>query len=104
MLVRKKKEQQVERMEFHEWREKSKEDGTRYFRANYHAGNWRFSTTLKTDPEWENIPSPSADLWLTLRDLLWRRYQRKKGSWNIIERIDVMLEKEHGIPRPMQHE
>lgn len=84
------------RMEAHEWREKTKE-GTRYFRATYHAGSWKFQKTLKTDPDWEQIPEPDADLWLTLRDILWRRYQRKRGSWSIIEKIDQKLEKDFGI-------
>lgn len=58
---------------------------------------WRFQTTLKTDPEWEQIPHPDADLWLTLRDILWKRYQRKRGAWAIIEAIDKLCEKEFGI-------
>ena len=87
---------QGERMEAHEWREKTSE-GTRYFRATYHAGNWKFQKTLKTDPDWEQIPHPDAELWLTLRDILWKRYQRKRGSWSIIEKIDKLLEKDFGI-------
>lgn len=84
-------------MEAHEWRVKSKEEGTRYFRAIHHAGSWRFQKTLRTDPDWEQIPHPDAELWQTLRDILWKRYQRKRGSWVIIEKIDKLLEKEFGI-------
>jgi hypothetical protein len=32
-----------------------------------------------------------------LRDILWKRYQRKRGSWSIIEKIDKLLEKDFGI-------
>ncbi len=84
-------------MEAHEWRVKSKEEGTTYFRAIYHAGAWRFQKTLKTDPDWEQIPHPDAELWKTLREILWKRYQRKRGSWTIIEKIDKLLEKQFGI-------
>jgi hypothetical protein len=84
-------------MEAHEWRVKSKEEGTRYFRATYHAGAWRFQKTLRTDPDWEPIPHPDAELWQTLREILWKRYQRKRGSWSIIEKIDKLLEKDFGI-------
>lgn len=83
-------------MEAHEWREKT-EEGTRYFRATHHAGGWRFQKTLKTDPDWEQIPHPDAELWMTLRDILWKRYQRKRGSYSIIEKIDKLLEKDFGI-------
>jgi hypothetical protein len=83
-------------MEAHEWREKT-EEGTRYFRATHHAGGWKFQKTLKTDPDWEQIPHPDAELWMTLRDILWKRYQRKRGSYAIIEKIDKLLEKDFGI-------
>jgi hypothetical protein len=83
-------------MESHEWNDKT-EDGKRYFRATIHAGSWRFQKTLKTDPDWESIPNPDAELWLKLREILWKKYQRKRGSWTIIERIDKMLEKNFGI-------
>lgn len=83
-------------MEAHEWREKT-EEGTRYFRATHHAGTWKFQKTLKTDPDWEPIPHPDAELWQMLRDILWKRYQRKRGSWSIIEKIDKLLEKDFGI-------
>ena len=82
-------------MESHEWREKGADD-TRYFRATHHAGKWRFQTTLKSEPDWTPIEHPDKELWLTLRDMLWRRYQRKKGAWLVIEKIDLLLEKEFG--------
>ncbi len=80
----------LESMESHEWRENT-EDGVRYHRANHHAGRWTFQTTLKTDPDWETIPLPDKDHWLALRDILWRKYQRKRCPWKFIEEIDKIL-------------
>ena len=34
----------------------------------------------------------TRDLWITLRDLLWRKYQRKRCPWRLIEAIDKLLE------------
>lgn len=81
-------------MEMHEWNERT-EDGKRYYRATHHAGSWRFQTTLQTDPEWETLETVSLELWLELRDMLWRRYQRKKCAWELIDKIDKMLEKDY---------
>ncbi|BCU76256.1 hypothetical protein [Luteolibacter sp. LG18] len=83
-------------MESHEWRERT-EEGVRYYRANRHANKWTFITTLKTDPDWETVdPVPEA-LWRELRDVLWRKYQRKRCPWKFIEDIDKMLGDE---PKP----
>lgn len=30
--------------------------------------------------------------WVTLRDVLWRKYQRKRCPWRFIEAIDKLLE------------
>ena len=77
-------------MESHEWHERTPE-GVRYNRANYHAGRWTFLTTLKTDPDWETVDPVPEELWRELRDVLWRKYQRKRCPWKYIEDIDKLL-------------
>lgn len=78
-------------MDKHEWRERT-EEGVRFWRATRHAGRWTFQTTLKSDPEWELIDPVPRELWEALRDVLWRKYQRKRCPWELIERIDKLLE------------
>ena len=78
-------------MESHEWREKT-EEGTRYWRANRHAGEWTISTTLKSDPDWARIDPVPREIWEQLRDVLWRKYQRKRLPWERIAQIDKILE------------
>jgi hypothetical protein len=77
-------------MESHEWHERT-EEGVRYNRANYHAGRWTFLTTLKTDPDWETVDPVPETMWRELRDVLWRKYQRKRCPWKYIEEIDKIL-------------
>lgn len=77
-------------MESHEWRERT-EEGLRFYRANYHAGRWTFLKTLKTDPDWETVDPVPEELWRELRDILWRKYQRKRCPWKYIEDIDKLL-------------
>lgn len=83
----------LRRMESHEWRERG-EDGIRFWRATRYCGNWEFKTTLKKDPDWEDIDPVPRELWEKLREILWRKYQRKRCPWKLIEDIDKILESE----------
>lgn len=78
-------------MESHEWRERT-EEGLRFWRATHHAGKWQFQTTLKSDPDWEPIHPVPRELWAELRDILWRKYQRRRCPYSWIEEIDRLLE------------
>jgi len=75
-------------MESHEWKEII-EEGCRFFRANFMGGRWRFlTTTLKRDPVWEVVESPTLEHWRELRTLVWNKYQRKRCPWERVENID----------------
>ena len=45
----------------------------------------------RDDVEWEHVELTRAH-WVTLRDVLWRKYQRKRCPWRFIETIDKLLE------------
>jgi hypothetical protein len=77
-------------MESHEWRERT-EEGLRFWRASRHANRWTFQTTLKTDPDWHPIDPVPKEVWAELRDVLWRKYQRKRCPWEWVEQIDKIL-------------
>ena len=62
-------------MEVHTWKERTEEVG----RAE------------RDDVEWERVELTRAH-WVTLRDVLWRKYQRKRCPWRFIETIDKLLE------------
>ncbi len=83
-------------MEYHTWKEKT-EEGTQMYRAGYHASRWtlehmpKVGRALKENVDWQPVEF-TREHWETLRDILWRKYQRKRGSWRIIEEIDKLLE------------
>lgn len=77
-------------MESHEWNEKT-EEGKRFYRASYHGREWRIITTLKTDPEWEHLEEPPEEVWRALRDIVWKKYQRKRCPWERVRDIDKIL-------------
>jgi len=68
----------------------------RYYRAEYHGGRWTIASQLKGEEDWTSHDPPDEALWRQLRDLLWRKYQRKRCPWKQVEEIDRLLEGEAG--------
>ncbi|MCD7798127.1 MAG: hypothetical protein LUG84_01785 [Akkermansiaceae bacterium] len=84
-------------MESYIWKEKSRGDGdVMLYRASYHGSRWKLERCPKVprsrrdEVGWEPVAF-SEEHWRTLRELLWRRYQRKKCPWEFIENIDKIL-------------
>jgi len=88
-------------MQKHEWKVDT-DEGRRYYRAHYHAGRWQMSTTLHTDPDWEENIEVTQEIWQDLRKQLWAKYQRRRCTWKIVRTVDVILEKEFGIEPPQK--
>ncbi len=80
-------------MESHEWNEKTKE-GKRFYRANFHAQEWRILTTLKSEPDWHHLEEPPEEVLRSLRDVVWRKYQRKRCPWERVASVDRLLGEE----------
>jgi hypothetical protein len=78
-------------MESHEWFENT-DEGKVYYRANYIGTRWTIMTTMqKRDPTWTDIkPVPEA-IWRELRELVWKKYQRKRCPWERVADLDKML-------------
>ena len=78
----------------YEWRERSEDGELRFLRATVHGGRWTLHSHLKSEEEWTaHDPIPRADL-KTLRDLLRRKYQRRRASFEDVQQIDALLEDE----------
>lgn len=79
-------------MHKHEWHEPAEDGETRYIRACFHAGRWTFEDTLKSDDEWrEHEVLPLRDL-ETLRDMLWKKYQRGRIPHAHVKFVDGLIE------------
>ncbi len=82
-------------METHSWKERG-EDGVILYRANYQGGKWSLESCPKVGRSMRDAVSwtpveMSRGHWETLREILWRKYQRKRCPWHFIEEIDKML-------------
>ena len=75
----------------HNWKESEGEGETRFLRAVRDRGVWRLSARLESEEFWENLEPPSeADL-RSFRDVLWRKYQRKRVPWEHVLDVDKAL-------------
>lgn len=79
-------------MESHEWFERN-DEGRVYYRANYYLnGGWTIMTaTEKRNPVWTDLKSPPESVLRELRDIIWRKYQRKRLPWERVAELDRML-------------
>ena len=78
-------------MQKHEWRERD-EEGLRFYRAEYHASRWRLTSRGKEEEVWREHDPISEEEWRKLREVMFNKYQRKRVPWQLVERIDKILE------------
>ena len=76
----------------HEWHERTPEGDRRYNRASYHASRWTFETTLAKEEHWHAIEEPDREYLQALRDVLFRKYQRKRLPHRLLAEIESKLE------------
>lgn len=77
--------------QIHEWRERTEDGRVQWVRAGWDTRQWYFTVTTKGDPEWHEIEKPSLELLEALRDVLWRKYQRKRLSWKFVLELDAHI-------------
>jgi hypothetical protein len=75
----------------HEWRDREEGGRLRIVRAQWDSKKWTFTDTYKDIPDWRTLTAPSLRDYEMLRDVLWRKYQRKRVPWRFIEDLDVLI-------------
>ena len=84
------------------WEDIEDEDGTvsgrRYVRASYHGPRWKLQEMRPGDEDWIDMdPMPLVDL-MSLRDLVWRKYQRRRARFQDIRAVDEFITAAGGDP------
>jgi hypothetical protein len=49
------------------------------------------TTMQKRDPTWTDVKSVSEPIWRELRDIVWKKYQRKRCPWERVADLDKIL-------------
>lgn len=75
----------------HAWTERNEEGEKREVRAIKFGGKWRLQAKLKSDPGWTYYDSPRLEDLTTLRDILERKYQRRRASWEDVCSVDALI-------------
>jgi hypothetical protein len=85
----------------HTWKTTTEEGDKREVRAEKFGKRWRLQAKLKHEENWTYYEDPLLSDLLELRDVLWRKYQRKHLSWEDIAAIDKLIVERGGkVPEP----
>ena len=75
----------------HIWTERDEHGGKREVRATRFGGRWRLQAKTAGDLDWTYYERPLlADL-LTLKDILFRKYQRRRASSEDVASVEKLI-------------
>ena len=75
----------------HVWKEKDADGRKREVRVTKFGGQWKFQAKFTDDLEWTYYDQPLlADL-TTLREIVFRKYQRRRASSEDVQSLDDLL-------------
>ena len=75
----------------HIWTEKDVEGRKREVRATKFGGTWRLQAKSAGEIEWTYYDHPVLDDLLTLKDILFRKYQRRRASAEDVASIEKLI-------------
>ncbi|MEO7933868.1 MAG: hypothetical protein ABIT76_11990 [Chthoniobacterales bacterium] len=80
----------------HTWKERTADGDKREVRAVKFGGNWRIQAKLRNDPQWTYFDTPLMDDLLELREVLFRKYQRRRAAVEDVLLINSLIVKRGG--------
>jgi hypothetical protein len=75
----------------HIWTEKDAEGRKREVRVTKFGGVWRFQAKRADESDWTYYDRPLLDDLLALKDVIFRKYQRRRASAEDLESIEKLL-------------
>lgn len=75
----------------HVWKAKTAEGEKREVRAEKFGKKWRLQAKLKHDEKWTYYDEPLMEDLIELRDVLFRKYQRKHLAYEDLEAVEKMI-------------
>ena len=80
----------------HTWKERTEDGDKREVRAVKFGGHWRIQAKLRNDPQWTYFDTPPMDDLLELREVLFRKYQRRRAAVEDVLLINSLIVKRGG--------
>jgi hypothetical protein len=75
----------------HGWTQRTEEGEKREVRAVKTQGRWRLQSKVRGEEDWTYHDTPERSDLEELRDILWRKYQRRRASHEDVLLADKML-------------
>jgi hypothetical protein len=75
----------------HIWTERDAEGRKREVRVTKFGGMWRFQAKYADESEWTYYERPLLDDLQTLKDIVFRKYQRRRASAEDVDSIEKLL-------------
>lgn len=75
----------------HVWKEKGADGRKREVRVTKFGGQWRFQAKYADEEGWTYYERPLHEDLVELRDIVFRKYQRRRASSEDVESLDGLL-------------
>jgi hypothetical protein len=75
----------------HIWTEKDSDGRKREVRATKFGGNWRLQAKYADELDWTYYERPLVDDLLKLKDIIFRKYQRRRAAVEDLQSIEKLL-------------
>jgi hypothetical protein len=75
----------------HIWTSRDEDGRKREVRVTKFGGRWKFQAKYRDEEEWTYFDVPLLDDLRELRDIIFRKYQRRRASAEDFEAVDKML-------------
>jgi hypothetical protein len=76
----------------HIWTEKDQDGRKREVRAIKFGGAWRLQSKTSDEPAWTYYDPPLLEDLLTLKDIVFRKYQRRRASFEDLTSIEKLIQ------------
>lgn len=76
----------------HIWKERDAEGRKREVRVTKFGGVWRFQAKYADESDWTYYERPLLDDLQTLKDVVFRKYQRRRASAEDVDSIEKLLQ------------
>ena len=75
----------------HIWRDRNQDGRKREVRATKFGRAWRFQAKIAGDLDWTYYDRPLPEDLLTLKEILVRKYQRRRASSEDVESVEKLI-------------
>lgn len=75
----------------HIWKTTTEDGEKREVRAEKFGGKWRVQAKVRGEEEWTYYDTPLVEDLIELRDVLWRKYQRKHLAWEDVAAVEKLI-------------